>query len=100
MSSCSRSRIVSRRVSRQSTESEPVPDYITRREWQITYIEKSTEAEQSLQFSAQVVQRFYDTLFKIGLENSLGWGGTTFGVTSSIKIVDVWDIEVNTSRSQ
>ena len=40
-----------------------------------TLREERLEVEQSLQFSAQVVQRFYDTLFKIGLfETQFGLG--------------------------
>jgi phospholipid/cholesterol/gamma-HCH transport system substrate-binding protein len=72
-------------------------DYITREEnGQITYIEEERlEVEQSLQFSAQVVQRFYDTLFKIGLfENSFGLGvEQLFGRDEQYRTyLDVWDI--------
>ena len=72
-------------------------DYVTRNEnGELTYIEEERLAvEQSLQFSAQVVQRFYDTLFKIGLfENSFGLGmEQLFGRDEQYRAyLDVWDI--------
>jgi phospholipid/cholesterol/gamma-HCH transport system substrate-binding protein len=72
-------------------------EYVTRTEnGETVYIEEETlQVEQSLQFSAQVVQRFYDTLFKIGLfESKFGVGvEQIFGANEQYKVYfDMWDI--------